>query len=142
MIEQYFERFPGIKTYIDETVQSAKENGYVSTLMGRRRYIPDINSRNWNVRGFAERTAINMPIQGTAADIIKLAMIDIQKMLDDEGHKSKMLLQVHDELIFEIAEEELDQLPEKIKDLMESAYELKVPLDVEMGVADNWLEAH
>jgi len=142
MIEQYFERFPGIKTYIEETVESAKENGYVSTLLGRRRYIPDINSRNWNVRGFAERTAINMPIQGTAADIIKLAMIDIQKMLEDEECKSKMLLQVHDELIFEIAEEELDELPDKIKNLMESAYELSVPLDVEMGIADNWLDAH
>ncbi|NBC03955.1 MAG: DNA polymerase I [Bacteroidetes bacterium] len=142
MIEQYFERFPGIKSYIDETVKFANENGYVTTLLGRRRYIPEINSRNWNVRGFAERTAINMPIQGTAADIIKLAMIKIQNYLEDEEKSSRMLLQVHDELIFEIDENETDKLPDKIKDLMESAYELKVPLKVDAGIADNWLEAH
>lgn len=142
MIEQYFERFPGIKTYIDDTVTSAREKGYVSTLMGRRRYIPDINSRNWNVRGFAERTAINMPIQGTAADIIKIAMIEIHNYLLEKNLKSKMLLQVHDELIFEIDRDETDHLPGKIKELMESAYELSVPLDVEMGLADNWLDAH
>ena len=142
MIDQYFERFPGIKKYIDETVEFAKDNGYVATLMGRRRYIPDINSRNWNVRGFAERTAINMPIQGTAADIIKLAMIDIHRYLNEGGLKSRMLLQVHDELIFEIADDETDSVPDKIKELMETAFELKVPLDVEMGLAANWLEAH
>jgi DNA polymerase-1 len=142
MIEQYFGRFPGIKTYIDDTIEFAKENGYVSTLMGRRRYIPDINSKNWNVRGFAERTAINMPIQGTAADIIKLAMIRIHDYLLDENLKSKMLLQVHDELIFEIHDEERESVPAKIKGMMESAYELQVPLDVETGLAENWLEAH
>lgn len=142
MIDQYFERFPGIKTYIEETVLFAKENGYVATLMGRRRYIPDINSRNWNVRGFAERTAINMPIQGTAADIIKLAMINIHEYLEQQELKSRMLLQVHDELIFEIHESGAEVVPKKIKELMENAYELAVPLDVEMGLADNWLEAH
>jgi len=142
MIDQYFERFPGIQKYIDETIQFAKENEFVSTLLGRRRYIPDINSRNWNVRGFAERMAINMPIQGTAADIIKLAMIHIQKFIKDENLKSRMLLQVHDELIFDIAPEEEQDVPAKIKDLMENAYELDVPLDVEMGLADNWLDAH
>ncbi|TVR33012.1 MAG: DNA polymerase I [Balneolaceae bacterium] len=142
MIDQYFERFPGIKTYIDETIKFAKENGYVSTLMGRRRYIPDINSRNWNVRGFAERMAINMPIQGTAADIIKLAMIDIHDYLADQNLKSRMLLQVHDELIFEIAEDEAEIIPQKIKEFMQEAFELDVPLDVEMGLANNWLEAH
>lgn len=142
MIDQYFERFPGIQTYIDETVKEAKENGYVSTLMGRRRYIPDINSRNWNVRGFAERTAINMPIQGTAADIIKLAMIQIDQFLREQNFQSRMLLQVHDELIFEIHEEETDHLPETLKQMMEQAYTLDVPLDVEIGLADNWLEAH
>lgn len=142
MIDQYFERFPGIQSYIDETVRQAKADGYVKTLMGRRRYIPDINSRNWNVRGFAERTAINMPIQGTAADIIKLAMIQIQTYLDDQKLRSKMLLQVHDELIFEIHEEECDDLPDEIKKMMENAYKLEVPLDVEMGLADNWLDAH
>ena len=142
MIDQYFGRFPGIKTYIDDTIEFAKENGYVSTLMGRRRYIPDINSKNWNVRGFAERTAINMPIQGTAADIIKLAMIRIHDYLLDENMKSKMLLQVHDELIFEIHDEEKDSVPAIIKEMMESAYELQVPLDVETGLAENWLDAH
>jgi len=142
MIDQYFERFPGIQTYIDETVKEAKDNGYVKTLLGRRRYIPDINSRNWNVRGFAERTAINMPIQGTAADIIKLAMIRIDDFLRDSDYKSRMLLQVHDELIFEIHQDETEELPEKLKEMMENAYSLDVPLDVEMGLADNWLDAH
>lgn len=142
MIDQYFERFPGIQKYIDETIQFAKENEYVSTLLGRRRYIPDINSRNWNVRGFAERTAINMPIQGTAADIIKLAMINIQEYIEKENLKSRMLLQVHDELIFDIAPDETETVPGKIKELMEGAYTLDVPLDVEMGLAGNWLDAH
>ncbi len=142
MIEQYFERFPGIQNYIDDTVKQAKEDGFVTTLMGRRRYIPDINSRNWNVRGFAERTAINMPIQGTAADIIKLAMIQIQDYLQRNDFTSRMLLQVHDELIFEIAEDEKEELPGTIKEMMQNAYKLDVPLEVEMGLADNWLEAH
>lgn len=142
MIEQYFERFPGINDYINETKEFAKENGYVSTLLGRRRYIPDINSRNWNTRSFAERMAINMPIQGTAADIIKLAMIEIHNYLEDEQLKSRMLLQVHDELIFEIHDSESEDLPAKIKQMMEQAYRLDVPLDVEMGLAKNWLEAH
>jgi DNA polymerase-1 len=142
MIDQYFERFPGIQKYIDETIQFAKENEYVSTLLGRRRYIPDINSGNWNIRGFAERMAINMPIQGTAADIIKLAMINIQNFIEEENLDSRMLLQVHDELIFDIAPDEEETVPEKIKDLMENAFELDVPLDVEMGLADNWLDAH
>ena len=142
MIDQYFDRFPGIKKYIDDTVLFAKENGYVTTLMGRRRYIPEINSSNWNVRGFAERTAINMPIQGTAADIIKLAMIDIHSYLQSNNLRSRMLLQVHDELIFEINNSESDEVPAKIKELMENAFELAVPLDVDMGLAENWLDAH
>ena len=142
MIDQYFERFPGILEYINETKNFAKENGYVKTLMGRRRYIPEINSSNWNVRSFAERTAINMPIQGTAADIIKAAMINIQDYLEDHDCKSRMLLQVHDELIFEIHEDEQESLPSKIKELMETAFELDVPLKVDMGLADNWLDAH
>ena len=142
MIDQYFERFPGILEYINETKNFAKENGYVKTLMGRRRYIPEINASNWNVRSFAERTAINMPIQGTAADIIKVAMINIQDYLEEHQCKSRMLLQVHDELIFEIYEEEQGSLPSAIRDLMESAFELEVPLKVDMGLADNWLDAH
>lgn len=142
MIDQYFERFPGILEYINEIKQFAKENGYVKTLMGRRRYIPEINSGNWNVRSFAERTAINMPIQGTAADIIKKAMIDIQNYLEEHNCQSRMLLQVHDELIFEVHEDELNSIPSKIKQLMEDAYKLAVPLKVDMGMADNWLDAH
>lgn len=142
MIDQYFERFPGIRDYIEETKSFAKENGYVATLLGRRRYIPEINSRNWNTRSFAERMAINMPIQGTAADIIKLAMIEVHNYLKEEQLESRMLLQVHDELIFEIHESEVDSVPQKIKNMMESAYTLDVPLDVDMGLAENWLEAH
>ncbi|WP_020402011.1 DNA polymerase I [Gracilimonas tropica] len=142
MIDQYFERFPNILKYINETKEFAREHGYVKTMLGRRRYIPDIKASNWNVRGFAERTAINMPIQGTAADIIKLAMIEIHHWLIDQNKKSKMLLQVHDELIFEIHESELEEVPAKIVELMESAVELDVPLKVESGIAGNWLEAH
>lgn len=142
MIDEYFERFPNILNYIKETKKFAKEHGYVQTLLGRRRYVPDINSGNWNVRGFAERVAINMPIQGTAADIIKLAMINIHKWLKSQGMKSRMLLQVHDELIFEIHESELDTVPERIKELMEGAFKMDVPLKVEAGIGDNWLEAH
>lgn len=142
MIEEYFNRFPNIQKYIDETTAFAKENEYVKTLLGRRRYIPDINSSNWNARGFAERVAINMPIQGTAADIIKLAMINIHEYLENNDLKSRMLLQVHDELIFEIHESELDTVPAKITELMEGAMDMDVPLSVEAGIGDNWLEAH
>lgn len=142
MIDQYFERFPNILNYINETKEFAKENGFVQTLLGRRRYIPDINSGNWNVRGFAERTAINMPIQGTAADIIKLAMINIHHWLKESSKKSRMLLQVHDELIFEIHESEVEEVPKKIDELMENAFLLDVPLKVDSGIGENWLEAH
>lgn len=142
MIDQYFERFPNILNYINDTKEYAREHGYVKTMLGRRRYIPDIKSSNWNVRGFAERTAINMPIQGTAADIIKLAMIEIHHWLIDNEKKSRMLLQVHDELIFEIHESEMDEVPDKIIEMMEQAVDLDVPLKVEAGIAENWLEAH
>lgn len=142
MIDQYFERFPAILQYIKETKQFAKENGFVKTLWGRRRYIPQINSRNWNVRSFAERTAINMPIQGTAADIIKQAMINIQKYIEEHKLKTRMLLQVHDELIFEVPEEEANEVPQKLNELMETAADLAVPLKVDMGLATNWLDAH
>lgn len=142
MIDHYFERFPGIREYISETKQFARERGYVKTLMGRRRYIPDIRAGNWNVRSFAERTAINMPIQGTAADIIKKAMIEIQRMIEKKGLGTRMLLQVHDELIFEVPSDEREEIPERIRELMESAYPLSVPLEVDMGLADNWLAAH
>ncbi len=142
MIDEYFNRFPNILNYINDTKQFAKDNGYVQTLMGRRRYVPDINSGNWNVRGFAERVAINMPIQGTAADVIKLAMIKIHDWLSSEDLKSRMLLQVHDELIFEIHESELETVPPKIIEMMEQAVEMAVPLKVEAGIGENWLEAH
>lgn len=142
MIDQYFERFPNILNYINDTKAFAREHEYVKTLMGRRRYIPDIRSGNWNVRGFAERVAINMPIQGTAADIIKLAMINIHNWLEENEKLSRMLLQVHDELVFEIHESELIEVPAKIKELMESAFPLAVPLKVDTGIGENWLEAH
>jgi DNA polymerase-1 len=142
MIEEYFNRFPNIKTYISDTQTFAKEHGYVKTLLGRRRYIPDITSSNWSRRGFAERVAINMPIQGTAADVIKLAMIHIDDWLTSTNKKSRMLLQVHDELIFEIHESELDGVPQKIVELMENAFPMDVPLKVESGIGENWLEAH
>lgn len=142
MIDDYFDRFPGIQRYINETTEFAREHGYVKTLLGRRRYIPDIKSRNWNVRAFAERTAINMPIQGTAADIIKLAMINIEDYLEEQGLKTRMLLQVHDELVFEVPADEQETVPAEIKRLMEKAYDIGVPLKVEMGLADNWLDAH
>jgi DNA polymerase-1 len=142
MIDTYFERFPGIKAYMEETIAKAKEHRFVTTLSGRKRWIPEIDSSNFARRGFAERTAINMPIQGTAADIIKNAMIQIQAMAEREQWTSKMLLQVHDELVFEIHESELATVPPKIQEAMESAMELSVPLAVEMGIADTWLEAH
>jgi DNA polymerase-1 len=142
MINHYFERFPGILRYINETKEFAKEHGYVKTLLGRRRYIPQINSGNWNTRSFAERMAINMPIQGTAADIIKLAMINIQKYIEENNLNTRMLLQVHDELIFEVPDGENEEIPSKLKELMENAFELSVPLKVDMGIAQNWLDAH
>jgi len=142
IIDAYFARFPKIKTYIDDTIVFARDNGFVKTLAGRRRYIPDINASNFNIRGFAERTAINMPIQGTAADLIKLAMIQLDKEFESRELKSKMLLQVHDELVFEVHESELEIVPPIIQSCMENAMKLSVPLKVEMGIADNWLDAH
>ncbi len=142
MIDEYFNRFPNILNYINETKEFAKEHGYVQTLLGRRRYLPDINSGNWNVRGFAERVAINMPIQGTAADVIKLAMINIHNWLNENKKQSRMLLQVHDELVFEIHNSEQEEVPAKIIELMEGAFTMDVPLKVEAGIGKNWLEAH
>jgi DNA polymerase-1 len=142
MIQAYFDRFPSIKLYMQETVAFAKTHGYVTTLSGRRRYIPEINSNNPAGRGFAERTAINMPIQGTAADLIKIAMISIHRWLQDTQCKSRMIMQVHDELVFEIHDSERDFVPNEIKHRMEHAMDLKVPIKVEMGLASNWLDAH
>lgn len=142
IIEAYFERFPSIRKYMDDTIVYARENGYVKTLGGRRRYIKDINASNVNARQFAERTAINTPIQGTAADLIKLAMIRLDARFKTDGLRSRMLLQVHDELVFEVAEAELDRVPEIVKQEMEAAMDIGVPLKAEVGVADNWLDAH
>lgn len=127
---------------MDNTIQEAREQGYVKTLMGRRRYLPNINSRNGMQRGFAERTAINAPIQGTAADVIKLAMVHIQDWLKGSKLQTKMILQVHDELIFDVPREELEEVQAGVVRLMEAAHPMPVPLLVEAGVGEDWLEAH
>ncbi len=142
IIEVYFQRFPKVKEYIDKTIAEARQKGYVATLLGRRRYVPDINSRNRTVREFAERTAINMRIQGTAADLIKLAMVRIYDEMKKRKFKSKMILQVHDELVFDVAPDEVEQLKEIVLDKMQNALQLDVPLVVELGVGKNWYEAH
>ena len=128
--------------YIQKQIAFARENGYVETVLGRRRYLKDINSRNAVVRGASERNAVNAPIQGSAADIIKIAMINIAAILKSQKLKSKMLLQVHDELVFDAHKDELDILSKIIKHEMENAFKLSVPLDVEIGIGNNWLEAH
>ncbi|GCD77256.1 DNA polymerase I [Thermaurantimonas aggregans] len=141
VIEAYFKTYPGIKAYMENQVKKARETGYVETILGRRRYLPDIESRNQVVRGQAERIAINAPIQGSAADIIKLAMIDIHRFLVEKAYKTRMLLQVHDELVFEIHQDEL-HLREEIKRRMENAWHFAVPLVADTGIGDNWLQAH
>ncbi|HID94803.1 MAG TPA: DNA polymerase I [Candidatus Latescibacteria bacterium] len=141
-IENYFTIYPGVKAYIDETIKMAREKGYVTTMLGRRRYLPEIGSTNNRVREFAERTAVNTPIQGTAADLIKMAMINIHRRLKEEELKTKMILQVHDELVFEVPRGELDVVRRLIVEEMEGALELSVPIKVDVGVGDNWLETH
>jgi DNA polymerase-1 len=142
IIARYFERFPGVKRYIDQTIATARKNGFVSTMLGRRRYLAEINSRNQNIRGNAERQAINMPIQGTAADMIKLAMIHVDADLQERKLRSRMLLQVHDELVFEVPEDEQAELTTLIRRRMTEALTLKVPIKVDVGTGSNWLEAH
>lgn len=142
IIDTYFEKYPAIKKYMDASIKVARAKGYVETIKGRRRYLKDINSNNATVRGFAERNAINAPIQGSAADIIKIAMISIQKEIEERNMKSKMLLQVHDELVFDCYKTEKDELVRLTKQAMENAVQLKVPLIVEYGFGQNWLEAH
>jgi len=127
---------------MNEQLNFARENGYVQTVLGRRRYLKDINSANAIVRGAAERNAVNAPIQGSAADIIKIAMINIYDKLNNGDFKTKMLLQVHDELVFDVPKAELETVKKLIKSEMENAYQLEVPLDVEIGIGQNWLEAH
>nr|WP_298994459.1 DNA polymerase I [uncultured Allomuricauda sp.] len=142
LIDTYYKTYPKLRNYMSEQVDFARDNGYVQTVLGRRRYLKDINAGNQVVRGAAERNAVNAPIQGSAADIIKIAMINIHKKLSEGNYKTKMLLQVHDELVFDCYKPELEEMKTLIKTEMEKAYELVVPLDVEVGIGENWLEAH
>ena len=141
-IETYFATYPGIKEYMEKTIAQGREQGYVETIFGRKRYLPDINSRNANLRSFNERNAINAPLQGSAADIIKIAMINLHKRMQEMRLKSKLILQVHDELVLDVVPEELELLSGLVKETMESVVELKVPLIAECGYGKNWLEAH
>ncbi|MES2411845.1 MAG: DNA polymerase I, partial [Bacteroidota bacterium] len=142
LIEAYYKTYPKLKSYMSEQVDFARDNGYVQTVLGRRRYLKDINSANAVVRSGAERNAVNAPIQGSAADIIKIAMINIHKKLTSENWKSKMLLQVHDELVFDVHQSELEKIQPMIKHEMENAFIMAVPLEVELGFGKDWLEAH
>ena len=143
LIENYFLQYKGLKKYMDETVAFAREKGYVMTLVGRKRSLRDINSRNGLARSNAERMAINTPIQGTAADMIKIAMINVEKEMTQKGLQSKMILQVHDELVFDVYKPELEQMKELVESKMATAIEgLQVPILVEAGIGENWLEAH
>lgn len=127
---------------MDKCIENAREKGFVETIFGRKRYLPDINSHNANVRGFAERNAINAPIQGSAADIIKIAMVRISKRIAEENLKSQMILQVHDELNFNVPVDEIETLKHLVREEMEQACSLQVPLKVDIGIGNNWLEAH
>jgi DNA polymerase-1 len=142
IIEEYFRQFPRVNQYIQQTLEKARQVGYVETLLGRRRYVPGIQDRNPNVRSAAERVAINMPIQGTAADMIKLAMVDLYRLLRERGYRTRMILQVHDELLFEVPEEELESVRELVRETMEHALPLGVPVRVDIGIGKNWLDAH
>ena len=141
-IERYFERYPGVKRYMDETKLSAKSKGYVETVFGRRLYLPEINSPNGPRRSGAERAAINAPMQGTAADLIKKSMLAVQSALQKEKRATRMIMQVHDELVFEVPEAEVDWVKGEVPRLMAGVAELKVPLLAEVGVGPNWDQAH
>ena len=142
IIDAYFKEFPAVKQYMDTIIEKAKKQEYVETILGRRRYLQNINSRNFTMRGFAERNAINAPIQGSAADMIKLAMINIHNWMKKEKLKSKMIMQVHDELVFDVVKEELDTLTQNVTKFMKTAIELEVPMEIGIGHGSNWLEAH
>lgn len=142
IIDAYFKEFPAVKAYMDECIEKARKNEFVETILGRRRYLRDINSRNMTMRGFAERNAINAPIQGSAADMIKVAMINVHQWMKKESLQSKMILQVHDELVFDVHKDEIDLLKKEIPKLMANAIKIEVPLEVEIGIGQNWLEAH
>jgi len=137
-IDAYFEKYRGVRAFIDRTLDETRREGRVRTLFGRVRPIPDINSKNFNLRGFAERTAVNTPLQGTAADLIKLAMIRIDASILERGLKARMTLQVHDELVFEVPENEIDSMRSLVREQMEQVHPLAVPLMVEIGVGKNW----
>ena len=141
-IDRYFQRYPGVKNYMDETRMLAKSQGYVETVFGRRLYLPEINSPNGPRRAGAERAAINAPMQGTAADLIKLSMNAVQQALDAEQRATKMIMQVHDELVFEVPEAEIEWVRTEIPRLMAGVAELKVPLLAEIGIGTNWEQAH
>jgi len=142
LIEKYYQKYPKLKKYISDQISFARDKGYVKTILGRRRYLKDINSRNGIIRGASERNAVNAPIQGSAADIIKLAMINIQEVINKNEFKSKMLLQVHDELVFDVFKPELNEFMSMVKNEMENAFKIKVPLTVDLNYGLNWLEAH
>ncbi|HNY06605.1 MAG TPA: DNA polymerase I, partial [Bacteroidales bacterium] len=142
IIKQYFDKYPGIRQYMEQTIAFARANGYVETIMKRRRYLPEITSSNANIRGFAERNAINAPIQGSSADMIKIAMINIYNDLNEKNLKTRMILQVHDELVFDVYKEELEIVKPIISSRMRNAIPLLIPVEVEMNTGANWLEAH
>ena len=142
IIEDYFHTFPDVKAYMEKAKEIARQKGYAETLFRRRRYLPDINSHNATVRGFAERNAINAPIQGSEADIIKVAMVRIFNRFKAEGIKSKMIIQVHDELNFSVYPEEKEKVEQIVVEEMQNAYQLDVPLVADAGWGNNWLEAH
>lgn len=142
IIDSYFKEFPNVKSYMDRTIEKAKQDEYVETILGRRRYLRNINSKNFTMRGFDERNAINAPIQGSAADIIKIAMIDIHKWMQTEDLKSKMIMQVHDELVFDMHKDEQELLVAKVEEFMKNAHPLEVPMEIGIGVGENWLQAH
>ena len=141
-IDTYFNSYPGVKQYMDEIVNQAKRDGFVETIMHRRRYLPDINARNFNRRSFAERTAMNSPIQGRAADIIKQAMIDVKNALEKTDIEANLLLQVHDELIFEVAKEDVEKLKDVVTQAMENTIQIDVPLLVDASYGDTWYDAN
>ncbi len=141
-IDQYFKRYRGVRDYTEQTIESARQTQKTSTLLGRIRLLPDINSQNSNVRSFAERIAVNTPIQGTAADLIKLAMIQMDADFSEKGFQATMLMTVHDELVFEVPEHEMEAVATRIRDIMEGVWQLKVPLKVNIASGKNWAEAH
>ena len=142
LIDEYFITYPGVKAYMDRSIAMAREEGFTTTLWQRRCYLPDINSHNATVRGYAERNAINAPIQGSAADIMKLAMVEIYRRFEAEGIRSKMIMQVHDEVVIDTLNEELESVKRIVKEAMESVAKLSIPLIAEVNSASNWLDAH